>query len=61
MSTTCRPCKAPKRKNDVVCPACWARTPKALRDAFRLASAYEDRVAAVRAVLDHHDGTPSLL
>lgn len=57
-------CGKPRRPSATVCPACWAATPQQLKDGIRavaIRGTVEQRRAAVRAVLDHLNGTRSFL
>jgi hypothetical protein len=61
MKTKCPGCSGERRKNQIVCIACWRRLPDALRNDFRHASGLEAKRTAVRGILDHFNGTPSFL
>lgn len=66
MSTKCH-CKGPKRRHDVVCPACLAALPADLRTAYRVArytrgpGAPTLIIKAEQAIKDHLNGTASML
>ena len=57
----CKPCGGPKRKNDIVCQTCWRSLPPPLRTGYNTAPDIDAKRAAVRVILDHCDGTSSML
>lgn len=60
MKTVCR-CGLPKQKGRIVCNSCWKALPAGLRTEFNNAPDIDARRIAVRRILDHCNGTPSML
>ncbi len=60
MKGTCH-CGQPKERNQITCRECWKKLPAHLTRDWRNAPDNAAKRAAMRAILDHQNGTPSFL